>query len=57
MVLELAKKEGFIKGLLDFRDDDYRNVVIDIFEEFVLHLKFGRKLNINEITKIEELTN
>ena len=57
VVLELAKKEGFIKGLLDFRDDDYRNVVIDIFEEFVLHLKFGRKLNINEITKIEELTN
>ncbi|RGU96139.1 XRE family transcriptional regulator [Clostridium sp. AF15-17LB] len=55
VVLELAKKEGFIKGLFDFRDDNYRNVVIDTFEELVLRLQFGRELNISEITKIEEL--
>ena len=55
VVLELVKKEGFIKGLFDFRDDNYRNVVIDTFEELVLRLQFGRELNISEITKIEEL--
>ena len=39
--IELAKREGVIRGFLDFRDDDYRNAVIHSFEEDILHLQFG----------------
>ena len=53
--IELAKREGLIKGLLDFRDDAYRNVVICSFEEDRLHLQFGGTLDLADITKIEEL--
>lgn len=54
VTIELAKEKGLIKGFFDFRDDDYLNVVIEIFEEFVLRLQFGREINISDITKIEE---
>ena len=54
--IELAKSDGLIKGLLDFRDDAYRNVVIRSFEEDHLHLQFGGTLVLADITKIEELT-
>lgn len=57
VAVECNKKDGLIRGFLDFRDDDYRNVVIDDFEESVLRLQFGRKINISAITKIEELIN
>lgn len=53
--IELAKREGLIRGLLDFRDDDYRNVVINSFEADTLHLQFGKIINLGDITKIEEL--
>lgn len=53
--IELAKKEGLIRGFLDFRDDAYRNTVICSFEADKLHLQFGGALDINAITKIEEL--
>ena len=53
--IELAKREGVIRGFLDFRDDDYRNAVIHSFEEDILHLQFGGTLNIDDITKIENL--
>ena len=52
--IELAKREGLIRGFLDFRDDDYRNVVISSFEADILRLQFGGKLNLGDITKIEE---
>ena len=56
VAVELAKKEGLLRGFLDFRDDDYCAVVIERFEELVLRLQFGREINISEITKVEELS-
>ena len=53
--IELAKRDGLIKGFFDFRDDDYRNVVICSFGSDTLHLQFGGTLNLVDITKIEEL--
>ena len=53
--IELAKKEGIIRGFFDFRDDDYRNVVIRSFEADEIVLQFGGTLNIGDITKIEIL--
>lgn len=53
--IELAKRDGLIKGLLDFRDDAYRNAVICSFGEDALHLQFGGILHLADITKIEEL--
>lgn len=55
MAVELAKREGLIRGFLDFRDDDYRNIVIDHFGKQMIRLQFGREINVTEITKIEEL--
>lgn len=55
--IELAKREGLIRGFLDFRDDAYRNVVICSFEADTLHLQFGGTLRFSDITKIEELNN
>lgn len=55
VVVETAKKEGFLSGFLDFRDDDYRNVIIDDFGKEIIRLQFGREINVNEITKVEEL--
>ena len=36
--IEVAKREGLIRGILDFRDDAYRNVVIDSFDADTIHL-------------------
>lgn len=55
VAVELAKREGLIRGFLDFRDDDYRNIVIDHFGKQMIRLQFGREINVTEITKIEEL--
>ena len=54
--IELAKRDGLIKGFFDFRDDAYRNVVICSFGDDILHLQFGMTLNLADITKIEELS-
>lgn len=53
--IELASREGLIKGFFDFRNDDYLDVVIDSFSDLQVRLKFGREININEISRIEEL--
>ena len=53
--IELAKRDGLIKGLLDFRDDAYRDVVIRSFDKDILHLQFGGTLKLADITKIEVL--
>lgn len=53
--ISLGKREGLIRGFLDFRDDAYRNVVIRSFEKDVLQLQFGGTLRLTDITKIEEL--
>lgn len=53
--IELAKREGLIRGFFDFRDDDYRNVVVCSFEADTLELQFGRIVDLGDITKIEEL--
>ena len=54
--IELAKREGLIRGLLDFRDDAYRNVVIDSFDADTSHLQFGGSLELGDIAKIEEIS-
>lgn len=53
--ITLAKREGLLRGLLDFRDDAYRRVVIDSFGRDALHLQFGGTLPLAEIARIEEL--
>lgn len=53
--IELAKRDGLIRGLLDFRDDAYLHVVIRSFEEDTLHLQFGGALALADITRIEAL--
>ncbi len=53
--VELAAKEGVIKGFFDFRNDDYREVVIDSFTDKIVNLKFGGEISIDTISKIEEL--
>ena len=54
--IEVAKREGLIRGLLDFRDDAYRNVVIDSFDADTIHLQFGGSLGLGDIAKIEEIS-
>ena len=54
--IELAKREGLIRGLLDFRDDAYRNVVIDSFDADTIHFQFGGSLELGDIAKIEEIS-
>lgn len=44
-----------IRGLFDFRDDAYRNVVIDSFNAETIHLQFGGSLEFGDIAKIEEI--
>ena len=53
--IEVAKREGLIRGLLDFRDDAYRNVVIDSFDADTMYLQFGGTLAFGDIAKIEEI--
>ena len=53
--VELASREGFIKGFFDFRNDDYLDVIVNSFSESKVLLKFGKEINIDAISKIEEL--
>ncbi len=53
--VELASREGFIKGFFDFRNDDYLDVIINSISESKVLLKFGKAVNINAISKIEEV--
>lgn len=53
--IEIACKEGWIKGFFDFTSDDYRDVVISSFEKTKVLLQLEREIDINNITKIEEL--
>lgn len=55
VLVELASKEGFIKGFFDFRNDDYRDVIIQSFSDTKVLLKFGKEIDIDTISKIEEL--
>lgn len=56
VTIEVAHREGFLKGFFDFTNDDYLNVTIDHFTDSKVLLKFGRELAIESITKIEELS-
>lgn len=53
--IEIALKEGFLKGFFDFRNDDYLDVIVTAFKDSKVLLKFGREINVDCITKIEEL--
>lgn len=53
--LEVARIDGYLKGFFDFTNNDYLDVVIKKFNEKDLELIFGHTLDINKITKIEEL--
>lgn len=53
--LEIAHKEGFFKGFLDMRNDDYLDVVIKKFDDKKVVLNLGNELDIDTITKIEEI--
>ena len=53
--IELASKKGFIKGFFDFRNDDYLDVIVNSFSESEVLLKYGRELNLDDVSKIEEL--
>lgn len=55
MTIEIAHKEGLIKGFFDFRNDDYQEVIIEKVSQNQIDLVFGGTLNVAEITKIEEL--
>lgn len=54
VLIEIANKEGLLKGFFDFRNDDYMDVVINEFQDSKIILKFGREIDIDSITKIEE---
>jgi hypothetical protein len=53
--IELASREGFIKGFFDFRNDDYRDVIVNSFSESKILLRYGKEVNIDDVSKIEEL--
>lgn len=53
--IELACKEGFIKGFFDFCSDDYLDVRVHSFSGLKVQLEFGREIEISNITKLEEL--
>ena len=55
VILEVAHKEGILEGFFDFTNDDYLDVVIKKFNEKNLELMFGHIIDINKITRIEEL--
>lgn len=51
--LEIAHKEGLIKGFFDFTNDDYLDVVIKKFDIKEVVLALGNTIDIGNITKIE----
>lgn len=54
--IDLACKEGFIIGFLDFRNDDYLDVIIRSFSKSKVQLEFGGEIEISCIAKIEQLS-
>lgn len=54
--IEIAHKKGLLNGFFDFSNDDYLNVTINTFREGKAYLEFDRTLNIEDITKIEEIS-
>lgn len=55
VTIEIAHKEGLIKGFFDFRNDDYQEVIIEKVSQNQIDLVFGGTINVAEITKIQEL--
>lgn len=53
--VEIAHKNGLLKGFFDFKNDDYLDVFISHFDDSKVWLSFGRELDICNVTKIEEL--
>lgn len=53
--IEIANKEGFLKGFFDFRNDDFLNVVVTAFRDSKVMLNYGREIDVDDITKIEEV--
>lgn len=53
--LEVAAKDGFIKGFFDFRNDDYIDVIINSFTDNEIVLEVGGVISIDDVSKIEEL--
>lgn len=54
-MLEVAAREELLKGFLDFRNDDYLDVIIMLFEETKIKLQYGKEIKLKEITKVEEI--
>jgi transcriptional regulator with XRE-family HTH domain len=55
VLIEIANREGLIKGFFDLRNDDYLNVVIKSFTDRKIELAYGRDIDILDICKIEEI--
>jgi transcriptional regulator with XRE-family HTH domain len=55
VLIEIANREGLIKGYFDLRNDDYLNVVIKSFTDRKIELAYGRDIDILDICKIEEI--
>jgi transcriptional regulator with XRE-family HTH domain len=55
VLIEIANREGLIKGFFDLRNDDYLNVVIKSFTDRKIELAYGREIDILDICKIEEI--
>lgn len=55
VMLEIAHKEGLIKGFFDFRNDDYQNVIIKSFSDTTIELEFGREIELLDVCKIETI--
>lgn len=53
--IEIAIKDGFLKGLFDFRNDDYLDVIVTDFKDSKVLLKFGREISVDCIARIEEI--
>lgn len=51
--LEVAHKEGLL-GFFDFRNDDYRNVVIREFSAEKVVLVYGGEVDVGVVCKVEE---
>ena len=54
-MVETVLKKGFLSGFFDFHNDDLMDVEIVAFDEKVLTLNFGKKIDVAEITKVEEI--
>ena len=55
VLIEIAHDEGLLRGFFDFRNDDYLDVVVDAFEDSEVLLEFNRTIEIEKVTKIEEI--